>query len=70
MIHSDQELAAAQAQIASMQRALAEMRRSATPDEFHLVARSSRAMIERMQREVLDYLTKLEPQSTSASATG
>ncbi len=61
MIRTDRELVAAQAQIANMQRALADLRQAVTADEFRLVARSSRTMIERMQREVLDYLTKIEP---------
>ncbi len=61
MIRSDRELVATQAQIANMQRVLADLRRAVTADEFRLVARSSRTMIERMQREVLDYLTKIEP---------
>lgn len=65
MIRNDRELLAAQAQIANMQRALADLRRAVTVDEFRLVARSSRLMIERMQREVLDYLTKVEPRTES-----
>ena len=68
MIRNDRELAAAQVQIANIQRALAELRRAVTPDEFRLVARSSRGMIERMQRDVLDYLTQQEPQLARTSA--
>ena len=60
MIRNDRELQAAQAQIAHMHRALAEMRRTAPADEFRLVARSTRSLVERMQRDILDYLTKYE----------
>jgi hypothetical protein len=58
MIRNDQELAAAQAQILQIQRVLLQMRHSVSGDEFRLLARSSRSMIERIQRDVLDYLTK------------
>ena len=71
MIRNDQELAAAQAQILQIQRVLLQMRYSASPDEFRLLARSSRSMIERIQRDVLDYLTKPSAQlaqTASASA--
>lgn len=51
-----------------MQRALADLRRTVTPDEFRVVARSTRVMIERMQRDVLDYLTKVDVQLAAASS--
>jgi hypothetical protein len=62
MIRSDREMMAAQAQIGHMQRFLAEMRRTASSDEFRLIARSTRGIVERMQRDILDYLTKYEDQ--------
>lgn len=68
MIRNDRELSAAQAQISNMQRALADLRRTVTPDEFRVVARSTRVMIERMQRDVLDYLTKVDVQLAAASS--
>ena len=65
MIRSDQELSAAQAQIAHLQRVLQQMRHTVSDEDFRLLARSSRSMIERIQRDVLDYLTKPTPQLTS-----
>lgn len=61
MIRTDRELAAAQAQIAHLHRVLQQMRSAIPGDEFCLVARSSRSMIERMQRDILDYLTQPAP---------
>jgi hypothetical protein len=58
MIRNDQELAAAQAQIAHLQRVLQQMRPVVSGAEFRLLARSSRPTIERIQREVLEYLTR------------
>jgi hypothetical protein len=58
MIRNDKELAAAQAQILEIERVLLQMRESVSDHEFRLLARSSRSMIERIQRDVLDYLTK------------
>ena len=60
MIRNDRELMAAKAQIDQMHRVLEDMRRTAPPDEFRLIARSTRSLIERMQRDILDYLTKYE----------
>jgi hypothetical protein len=68
MIRNDQELTAAQAQIVQIQRVLLQMRGSVSPDEFRLLARSSRSMIERIQRDVLDYLTKPIPQLAQAAS--
>jgi hypothetical protein len=64
MIHNDQELKATQERIAYFQRLLAQLRITATPEEFPAVAGGYRAEIERMQDEVLSYLT----QHVSASA--
>lgn len=58
MIRNDRELAAAQAQILHLQRVLQQLRPSLDAGEFRLLARSSRPLIERLQREILDYLTK------------
>jgi hypothetical protein len=58
MIHNDKGLAATQERIAYFQRLLAQLRVSATPQEFPLVAAGYRAEVERMQTEVLDYLTR------------
>ena len=45
MIRSDRELVAAQAQIANMQRALADLRRAVTADEFRLDPSCTRARL-------------------------
>lgn len=58
MIHNDQELQATQEHIAYFQRLLAQLRVTATPAEFPLVASGYRAEIVRMQDEVLAYLTR------------
>jgi len=58
MIHNDQELHTTQECIAYFQRVLAQLRVTATPEEFPLVASGYRAEIVRMQDEVLAYLTR------------
>ena len=58
MIHNDQELEASQARIAYFQRLLAQLRVTATPEEFPAVASGYRAELVRMEAEVLEYLTR------------
>jgi hypothetical protein len=58
MIKSDQELSTTQERIAYFQQLLAQLRVTSTPEEFPLVASGYRCEIERMQAEVLDYLTR------------
>lgn len=58
MIRNDKELEGTQQRIAYFQQLLGQLRVTATPEEFPLVAGGYRAEIERMQREVLDYLTR------------
>jgi len=58
MIRNDQELEATQERIAYLQRLLGQLRITARPEEFPLVANSYRAEIEQMQAEVLAYLTR------------
>jgi hypothetical protein len=53
MIHNDQELQATQERIAYFQRLPAQLRVTATPAEFPLVASGDRAEVVRMQDEVL-----------------
>jgi hypothetical protein len=69
MIHNDQELQATQERIAYFQRLLAQLRVTATPTEFPLVASGYRAEVVRMQDEVLAYLTRhaSEPVPTEVS---
>jgi hypothetical protein len=58
LIQNDQELEGTQERIAYFQRLLAQLRVTATPDEFPLVASGYRSEIEQMQAEVLEYLTR------------
>ena len=58
MIHNDQELKAIQERITYFQRLLSQLRVTATPEEFPLVAGGYRAELIRMQEEVLAYLTR------------
>ena len=52
------ELEGTKARIAYFQRLLAQLRLTATPQEFPMAASGYRAEIERMQGEVLEYLTR------------
>jgi hypothetical protein len=69
MIHNDQELKATQERITYFQRLLSQLRVTATPEEFPLVAGGYRAELIRMQDEVLAYLTRhaSEPIPTETS---
>ena len=58
MIQNDQELTVTQERIAYFQRLLAQLRVTATPEEFPAVASGYRTEIVRMQDEVLEYLTR------------
>ncbi len=58
MIHSDKELKTSQQRIAYFQDLLLQLRVKATPEEFTLVSSGYRAEIEKMQAEVLEYLTR------------
>jgi hypothetical protein len=58
MIQSEEELGATQDRISHFLRLLGQLRVTAKPEEFPLVAGGNRAEVERMQREVLDYLTQ------------
>jgi predicted phosphoribosyltransferase len=68
MIHNDQELQATQERIAYFSRLLAQLRVTATPEEFPAVASGYRAEISRMQDEVLEYLTRHASEPTPAEA--
>jgi hypothetical protein len=56
MINNDRELEVTQKRIERLQQWLADMRRTARPEEFEAVTSGYRLEIERMQAEVLDYL--------------
>jgi hypothetical protein len=69
LIQNDQELEGMQERIIYFQRLLAQLRVTATPEEFPLVAGGYRAEIERMQAEVLEYLTRHVSEPVPAPVT-
>jgi hypothetical protein len=69
MITNDQELNTTQERIVQFQRWLAQMRRTARPEEFDAMASGYRLEIERMQAEVMEYLVhplSIEPRPQPA----
>lgn len=66
MIRDEKELAVTQERIAYFLRLLSQLRVTSRPDEFSLVAGGYRAEVEKMQREVLDFLTRHTTQSAKA----
>jgi len=66
MIQSDQELKVTRERIAYLLDLLARLRVACRPEELALVSSGYRAEVERMQREMLDYLT--QPAQTTAKA--
>jgi hypothetical protein len=66
MIQNDQELSVTQQRIGYFLDLLARLRKSSRPEELALVTSGYRAEVERMQREVLDYLTQPTTPSTKA----
>lgn len=58
MIHDDKALKTSQQRITYFQNLLLQLRVKATPEEFSLVSSGYRAEIEKMQAEVLEYLTR------------
>ena len=68
MIQNDNELTATQERVAYFLRLLSQLRVTARPEEFPSVAGAYREEVERMEREVLDYLTRHVTQSTAARA--
>jgi len=66
MIQNDQELAVMQERIGYFLGLLGRLRVSSRPEEISLVTSGYRAEVERMQREVLDYLTQPVTQTAKA----
>ena len=58
MIHNDHELTVMRERISSFLDLLARLRVGSRPEELALVSGGYRAEVERMQRDVLDYLTQ------------
>ena len=71
MIHNDKELKATQQRIAYFQDLLLQLRVKATPEEFPLISSGYRTEIEKMQDEVLEYLSRhsCEPIQTQGTST-
>ena len=65
MITSDQELKVTRERIAYLLDLLIRLRVTSRAEEFVLVSGGYRSEVERMQREVLDYLTQPVPQTTA-----
>jgi hypothetical protein len=66
MIQNDQELTVTRERIAYFLDLLARLRVSCRPEELALVASGYRAEVERMQCEMLDYLTRPSGQVAKA----
>jgi hypothetical protein len=66
VIQNDQELKDTKERISYLLELLARLRVSSRPEELPLVSAGYRAEVERMQREVLDFLTKAAPQTAKA----
>lgn len=66
MIQNDQELKIAQEGVSYLLDPLARLRVSSRPEELGLVSGGYRAEVERMQCEVLDYLTNPALQTLKA----
>jgi hypothetical protein len=65
MIQSDKEFTVTKDRIAYFLRQLEQLRVTSRPEEFPLVAGGYRAEVERMQHEVLDYLTRHASQTSA-----
>jgi len=65
MIRNEQELKVTQERISYLLDLLARLRVSSRPEELALVAGGYRAEVERMQSELLDYLTKSATDTTA-----
>lgn len=58
MIRNDQELAVTRERLATLERVLDSLRKTARPEEWPALSSSYRLEIERMQGEILDYLVE------------
>jgi hypothetical protein len=68
MITTDRELETTQERIIYFHGILAQLRVTANWEQFPLMASGYRTEVERMQREVLDYLTRHASESVTAEA--
>jgi hypothetical protein len=65
MIKNDEEMGVTRERIAYLLDLLARLRVSSRPEELPLVSSGYRAEVERLQRDVLDYLTQPASQPTA-----
>ncbi|HEX8072754.1 MAG TPA: hypothetical protein VF546_22595 [Pyrinomonadaceae bacterium] len=63
MIRNEQELKTTQGRIAYFTDLLAQLRVTASPEEFPAVASGYRAEVARMQQEVVEYLSRIPSSS-------
>jgi hypothetical protein len=68
MIRNDQELAVTRERVAKFERLLEELRKTARPEEWAELSSGYRLEIERMQREILDYLVQAPPDAKRTTA--
>lgn len=61
MIDSDKELSVTRERLARLERLLETLRKTARPEEWPALSSGYRLEIERMQGEILDYLTQPVP---------
>ena len=66
MIRNDHELAVTRERVASMEKLLEALRKTARPEEWPALSSGYRLEIERMQGEMLDYLVDGAPADTTA----
>jgi hypothetical protein len=66
MIQNEHELRVTRERISYLLDLLARLRISTRPEELALVSGGYRAEVERMQRDVLDYLTQPAPHTAKA----
>ena len=66
MIRNDHELAVTRERVASMEKLLEALRKTARPEEWPALSSGYRLEIERMQGEMLDYLVEGAPADTTA----
>jgi hypothetical protein len=68
MIHNDAELQGTRERIAFFQDVLANLRRHASPQDFEVMSGSYRAELERMNKEIMEYLTRHASEPTPVDA--
>ena len=68
MIENDQQLAVTRERVAKVERLLEALRKTARSEEWPALSSGYRLEIERMQGEILDYLTEAAPNNPLETA--